>query len=236
MRVHYVQHVPFEGLGSIEVWLQKEGCEISVSKLYESTYLPDGSDFDMLIIMGGPMSVNDEEQYPWLRIEKQLIKTAIEENKAVLGICLGAQLIVNCLGESVHPNRRKEIGWFPVQGIDHESSAYRFPQTLDVFHWHGETFDLPQNAIHLARSEACENQAFQIGSSVIGLQFHLETTEETAQAIITNCRQELLPSVYVQPEEVILDHSPEKYKSINKEMAKVLRYLQKQVRAQNRSK
>lgn len=230
MRVHYLQHVPFEGLGSIEQWLEKEGCEVTATKLYESTALPEIDDFDLLIIMGGPMSINDEEQYPWLRMEKQLIHKAVSAQKGVLGVCLGAQLIVGSLGESVHPNRRKEIGWFPVEAVPQTlKENYQFPASLEVFHWHGETFDLPQNAIHLAKSQACENQAFQISNTVIGLQFHLETTEETAKAIITNCRQELLPSIYVQPEEVILDQSPEKYQRINDEMDKILDYLKKNI-------
>lgn len=226
MRVHYLQHVPFEGLGSIQEWLEEEGCEVTATKLYESSTLPTPADFDLLIILGGPMGVNDEEQYPWLRIEKQLIKKAIDANKAVLGICLGAQLLAASQGESVYPNRRKEIGWFPVEGIPNaDDSVYTFPESLEVFHWHGDTFDLPAGAKHIARSEACENQAFQLGDRVIGLQFHLETTEEAAQSIISNCRQELLTSIYVQPEEAILDQSPEKYRQVNKEMEKLLAFL-----------
>jgi GMP synthase-like glutamine amidotransferase len=228
MRAHYLQHASFEGLGSIGPWLESAGYEITVTKFYESTSLPNPGQFDLLIIMGGPMSVNDEEHFPWLRSEKQFIRDAIESGKAVLGICLGAQLIASALGESVYPNRRKEIGWFPVEGIPHrQESTFVFPPSVEVFHWHGETFDLPDGAVHLARSEACENQAFQFDKAVIGLQFHLETTPETARAIVTNCREELLPSVFVQPETVILDQSPEKYLIINELMADILYFLSK---------
>lgn len=226
MRAHYLQHVVFEGLGSIKSWLQKEGFEITSTKLYESTTLPEVDTFDLLIIMGGPMSVNDEERYPWLRIEKQFIKDAITAGKAVLGICLGAQLIASALGESIYPNRRKEIGWFPIHRVDSDDkSLFTFPKSIEVFHWHGETFDLPETATLLASSEACKNQAFQVGKATIGLQFHLETTPDSAKAIVENCRQELLPSIYVQPEGVILDQSPGKYNAINKQMAAVLSYL-----------
>ena len=118
MRAHYLQHVPFEGLGSIAPWLESAGYQITGTKLYESTTIPNPEQFDLLIIMGGPMSVNDEERFPWLRIEKQFIRQTIESGKAVLGICLGAQLIASAMGESVYPNRRKEIGWFPIEGIE----------------------------------------------------------------------------------------------------------------------
>jgi len=226
MRAHYLQHVPFEGPGSIAPWLKAADYEITSTRFYESTTLPIPEQFDLLIVMGGPMSINDEDRFPWLRTEKQFIRHTIESGKAVLGICLGAQLIASALGESVYPNRRKEIGWFPIEGLyQHDKSIFWFPRSLDVFHWHGETFDLPEGAVLLARSKACENQAFQFGKNVIGLQFHLETTPESAHAIVTNCREELLPSKYVQPEAVILDQAPDKYQAINSLMAKILSFL-----------
>ena len=232
MRAHYLQHVPFEGLGSIAPWLESAGYQITGTKLYESTTIPNPEQFDLLIIMGGPMSVNDEERFPWLRIEKQFIRHTIESGKAVLGICLGAQLIASALGESVYPNRRKEIGWFPIEGIEgvegaspQRGSTFRFAPSVEVFHWHGDTFDLPEGAVLLARSEACENQAFQLGENVIGLQFHLETTPESAEAIVTNCREELLPSKFVQPEAIMLDQAPSKYQAINDLMAEILFFL-----------
>jgi GMP synthase-like glutamine amidotransferase len=228
MRAHYLQHVPFEAPGSIAPWLESAGYQVTATRFYESTTLPNPEQIDLLIIMGGPMSVNDEDRFPWLRTEKQYIRHTIESGKAVLGICLGAQLIASALGESVYPNRRKEIGWFPVEGIPpQQESTFRFPPSVEVFHWHGETFDLPDGAVLLARSEACENQAFQFGQNVIGLQFHLETTPESAHAIVTNCREELLPSKFVQPEAIILDQAPGKYQIINDLMARILSFLSK---------
>lgn len=228
MRAHYLQHVPFEDLGNIAPWLESAGYQITATKFYESTKIPNLEQFDLLIIMGGPMSVNDEDRFPWLRTEKQFIRQAIECGKAVLGICLGAQLIVSALGETVYPNRRKEIGWFPVEGLPRKSKAtFCFPQSIEVFHWHGETFDLPDGAVLLAKSEACQNQAFQLGQAVIGLQFHLETTPESAKAMVKNCREELLPSKFVQPETMILDQAPDKYQAINDLLAKILLFLSK---------
>jgi len=232
MHAHYLQHVPFEGLGSIGPWLESAGWQITMTKFYESTLLPDPNQLDLLIVMGGPMSGNDEEHFPWLRIEKKFIRQAIQSGKAVLGICLGAQLIAGALGETVYPNRRKEIGWFPIEGITHQKEfTFCFPPSLEVFHWHGETFDLPEDAVLLARSEACENQAFQFGKNVIGLQFHLETTPESAQALVKNCRDEIRPSKFVQPETVILDQPPNKYLTINDMMAKILTFLSKKDKA-----
>lgn len=226
MRAHYLQHTPFEDLGSIGPWLESADYRLTVTKFYKSTSVPSLDLFDLLIILGGPMSVNDEERFPWLRLEKQFIRQTIESGKAVLGICLGAQLIASALGETVYPNRRKEIGWFPVQGIPFEHEGiFCFPLVIDVFHWHGETFDLPEDAVLLATSEGCKNQAFQVGHKVIGLQFHLETTPESVRAIVTNCRAEILPSKFVQPEAVILDQSPDKYQTINNLMAEILLFL-----------
>lgn len=226
MRAHYLQHVPFEGLGSIESWLQNAGYEISYTHLYHPEVLPSPQDIDLLVIMGGPMSVNDEENYPWLVGEKQFIKNIIETGKPVLGICLGAQLIANAMGAEVFQNSVKEIGWFPVEAVKPKgTSSFCFPEEVKVFHWHGETFSLPPGAVQIAKSKGCENQAIQIGKTVIGLQFHLETTSESAQAIVENCRDELVEGIYIQSEKQILSAPEECYSSINRLMGSVLEYL-----------
>jgi len=226
MRAHYFQHAPFEGLGSIEPWLKKAGCEITSTRFYESAKLPDLKTIDLLVVMGGPMSVNDEDRFPWLVAEKQFIWDAIAKSKPVLGICLGAQLIAGALGTGVYSNKAKEIGWFPVHGIkSNDQSIFEFPESIKVFHWHGETFDLPSGATLLAKSDACENQAFQVGKSVIGLQFHLETTPQAARTLVSNCRDELIPAPFIQAEKEILSANPEKYTSINDLMDNALSFL-----------
>ncbi len=226
MRVHWLQHVPFEGLGRIEDWLRQKQYEVTGTRFFESDELPDPQQVDLLIVMGGPMSVNDEEKFPWLRREKQFIRQCIQLGKSVLGICLGAQLIANVMGARVYQNRYKEIGWFPLQGIpSNNRSFFRFPPTFDAFHWHGETFDLPPGAVRLASSEGCENQAFQLGRSVIGLQFHLETTPETARELVTHCREELVPSKYVQSEAIILGAPEERYRAIHALLFQILSFL-----------
>lgn len=231
MRAHYFQHVPFEGLGNIELWLVSNGFELDGTQLYQTTDFPDYNEVDLLVIMGGPMSVNDEAEHPWLIAEKHYIRSAIEHGIPVLGVCLGAQLIANAMGARVYQNHEREIGWFPVQGVAAEFiSTFEFPAATDVFHWHGETFELPPGAVRLAGSEGCVNQAFQMGTSVIGLQFHLETTPASAREMVANGRDELTPSRYVQTADEILSVETEKYQVIHRLMEDLLLFLTKRVR------
>ena len=226
MRAHYLQHVPFEGLGSIETWLKHRGYEITCTRLFDTEPLPSIGTIDLLIIMGGPMSVNDEQIYPWLAQEKTFIQHAIQAGKPVLGICLGAQLIASAMDAKVFPNPVKEIGWFPIRSVNsNDKTAFSFPEELDVFHWHGETFGLPAGAVRIAENQGCENQAFQLGRHVIGLQFHLETTPDSARAIVENCDDELIDGEYIQAAAAILSATPAQYESINQWMVKVLDYL-----------
>lgn len=226
MRAHYLQHVSFEGLGSMSPWLEQAGYHVTCTRLFEQEELPGLEGVDLLIVMGGPMSVNGEAEFPWLVREKQFIRRAIEADKPVLGVCLGAQLIACATGARVYPHSEKEIGWFPIEGVAAaDAGAFRFPSTLPVFHWHGETFDPPRGSVHTARSECCENQAFQLGPSVIGMQFHLETTPDAAKALVMNCRHEMENSRYVQSESGILSAAAENYRAANALMAEVLAYL-----------
>ena len=225
MRAHYLQHVPFEGLGSIESWLLAHGYTITHTPLFESQQFPAISDVDFLIILGGPMSVNDETAYPWLIPEKEFVQQFLTSGKPILGICLGAQLISDTLGAKVYPNTEKEIGWFPVTQATTDPACFQFPATLTVFHWHGETFELPDHATLLASTCACTNQAFQIGANIIGLQFHLETTPEAAHNLIANCRDEMMPAPYVQSAEQIQFLGNKHYPAIHAEMSRLLQYL-----------
>lgn len=224
MNIHYLQHVPFEGPASIQGWAEARGHSITCTRLFAGDALPEIREIDMLIVMGGPMNVYEEKKYPWLAGEKRHIERAIAANKAVLGICLGAQLIADALGSRVYANKHKEIGWFPVQKTEQAGKIPAFGALSDemvVFHWHGDTFDLPQGAIHAARSAACENQAFIYDGRVAGLQFHLETTRSGAAEMIRNCGHELVDGPFIQPAEAILSRE-ENFESINKAMWKLL--------------
>jgi GMP synthase-like glutamine amidotransferase len=225
LRAHILQHVPFEGLGSIEPWLRSRDASFSYTRFFASSSLPEMDDVDFVIAMGGPMSVNDEATLSWLAPEKQFIRQAVQQGVPVLGVCLGAQLIANALGSRVYPNAHREIGWFDIETTPTPSSAFRFPAKTSVLHWHGETFELPPGAVRLARSAACENQAFQMGRNVIGLQFHLEMTPLDAQSIIHHCSHELIEDTFVHSEATLLSVPSSNYDRTNQLMAAVLAYL-----------
>lgn len=230
LRIHYFQHVPFEGLGSIEAWVRSAGHQISVTRFYAGEHPPPVNLIDWLIIMGGPMSINEEGRYPWLAEEKAFISQIIEQGKKVVGICLGAQLVAGVLGADVHPNPEREIGWYPVYPTaeaERSSIIDHLPRELEVFHWHGDTFDIPAGAIHLLRSQACENQAFMVDNRILGFQFHLETTGESAAALLKNCADDLRSAPFVQDAETILMEE-ERFNRINKSMKSILEFLARQ--------
>ncbi len=207
-RLHYIQHVPFETPGAILDWARERGFQVTATKVFLDDPFPSPSKVDFLVFMGGPMSVHDESQYQWLPEEKAFLREALslEDGPKILGICLGAQLLAEALGADVFSGRYKEIGWFPVEftpaALAH-SLFEGFPERLNVFHWHGETFSLPEEAVHLARSEACENQAFLYEERALALQFHMEVTSETVAALIENCPEDMTPGPYVQNVEEI---------------------------------
>ena len=224
MKVHYLQHVPFEGLGSIEPVLKEKGHQLSATHLYVDQPLPLLHDIDWLIVMGGPMGIYQEDIYPWLRLEKKFIKEAIQSGKTVLGICLGAQLIADALGSRVYKNRHREIGWFNINRLAQASNTIlseAIPEQAEVFHWHGDTFDIPQGVAALASSEACENQGFIMDDRIVALQFHLETTPESASSLVENCGDELDGSAYVQSKNDLLSNR-QRFSSINQIMLSVL--------------
>jgi len=227
MRVHSLQHVPFEGLGSIEPWLLEHATDLRATRLFAGESPPGPDEFDWLIVMGGPMSVHDEHAYPWLTAEKRCIADAIEASKSVLGICLGAQLIADALGQRVYANAEAEIGWFAIRPPDQPGDspfAAAFSEPSEAFHWHGQTFDLPPGAVHLAQSDACVNQAFCVDDRVLALQFHLETTPESAKALIEHCGDELVTAPFVQTAAEITEDAT-RFRRINASMRTLLEIL-----------
>jgi GMP synthase-like glutamine amidotransferase len=196
MKISILQNVSFEGPGMIKDWAEDKGHPIEIYKAYLNE-LPEEGSFDLLIILGGPMSANDT--LPWLESEKEFIKKSINDGCMIMGICLGAQLIAKVLGASVTKNPDAEIGWFPIRcAVNFLSSE------LVVFHWHSETCSLPEGTQILASSIACKNQAFAYEDTVLGIQFHLEMDEKSLQNILLNCKSELVEGPYIQSEKEIL--------------------------------
>ncbi|WP_434044203.1 MULTISPECIES: glutamine amidotransferase [Sorangium] len=179
-----IRHVHFEHLGALEPALREAGYGVryleAPTAAFELQSLPD-----LLVVLGGPISVNDTEDYPFLASELSLVQRQLEQKLPLLGICLGAQLIARALGARVFPMRGKEVGWSPLElteaGARHAIRHLAAPG-LDVLHWHGETFDLPAGAARLASTPLCENQAFSVGDHALGLQFHPEVTAEQLES------------------------------------------------------
>jgi len=201
MRIHYLQHVPFEDPAGIRTWAQDKGHSLDGSHLYRGDTLPDVAAIDALLIMGGPMSVGDDGIYPWLTPEKRFIEKAVASGKTVIGICLGAQLLATVLGGTMYRNDVPEIGWFPVSLTEDGRASRVFsvlPEEFMAFHWHGDTYTLPSGCVRTAGSEKCAQQAFEYEGRVIGLQFHLESTADSIGRLIENCRDELAEKPTIQ--------------------------------------
>lgn len=209
MRIHVLQHVPFEDEGGIRRWADLRGHTLTRTRLFTSDPFPSQRKFDALVVTGGPMNVYEYDGFPWLLHEKTFILDTMESERRhpVLGLCLGAQLIADVLGARVRPNVHREIGWFPVSLTSSARSTElfrHFPPQFTAFHWHGDTFSIPAGAVHLAGSAACAHQAFMIKDRILGLQFHLEYTRRNLRAMIRNAGDELIPDEFVQGADALL--------------------------------
>ncbi|MBE0655923.1 MAG: type 1 glutamine amidotransferase [Bacteroidales bacterium] len=205
MKIAILQHVPFEKPGYFLDIFYKYQAMADIFYAWEPDGLPeDIQDHDILLIMGGPMNIYEEDRYPWLKKEKALILSAIENGKVVIGVCLGAQLIAHALGASVYKNITREIGWFPVQKTN--DTIFNFlPDFATVFHWHGECFDVPNGGISFYKSEITRNQAFMYQDRVLAIQFHIEMNVESGFLLCENCKDELEGSEYVMSENEIIE-------------------------------
>ncbi|NIP37506.1 MAG: amidotransferase [Candidatus Dadabacteria bacterium] len=172
------RHVAYEILGTLDPLLRNSGFRIKyVNFERHPDAKPNLKNYDGLIVLGGPMNVDETDEYPNLITEIDIIRQAVDEQKPVLGICLGSQLLAKALGAKVKKNKKLEIGWYDVtptnEGKEDDLLSH-FDGTEKIFQWHGDTFELPKGAVHLARSEYCANQAFKYGDNAYGFQFHLE--------------------------------------------------------------
>lgn len=195
LRVHYFQHIAGEGFGSCYEYLKAHQAKITATEFFalpvdlplELEALPHIDEVDLLIIMGGSMSVNDEANYPWLKLEKRWLRRYLAAGKPAIGLCLGGQLIANALGAAVSRNPVQELGWMDVGRASHIPEDYfQVPERLNILQWHSETFEIPKGGVRLAENEVCRNQMYQIGRNVLGFQFHPEITPQALALLIEN--------------------------------------------------
>ncbi|MDF2963350.1 MAG: glutamine amidotransferase [Paenibacillus sp.] len=208
MRLLLLKHFVFDDPLFITTWADQKGYSVTAMYPPDTFTAPSLDSFDLLIILGGPMSAYQESEFPWLTDEKSFIKSAVAYGKKVLGICLGAQMLAEVVGGRVYRNSHKEIGWHPVvrNGIQHPLFS-GIPDTFHSFHWHGDCFDIPDEAIPLAYSEACRIQAFAYGERALGLQFHLETTPSCMNTMLARWQHEIIEAPYIQSPRLILEQS-----------------------------
>jgi GMP synthase (glutamine-hydrolysing) len=197
-RIHCIEHVPFETPGHIADWVVERGHSFATTRVYHHEPFPALETFDALVVMGGPMGVHDGARYAWLTEEKRFIEASLQGEKRVLGVCLGSQLVADVLGARVYKNRFQEIGWFPVHGTEAGRAQWGLPLHLNAFHWHGDAFDLPTDAVQLAKSAACEQQMFALGTKVLGMLFHAEVTRAGIEDFVRHGSAELGDGHYVQ--------------------------------------
>jgi len=205
-KVAIFQHAQGEWIGSMTDWFADKEFQLHTYRLDLNEALPTVEQFDWLLIMGGPMSAYEEDMYPWLVAEKQLIKQAIEADKSVLGICLGGQLIANAMGADVYRNSDHEVGWHGMTKTN--ACATWMPDNLVPLSWHYDCFDLPNGAIPFASSAITPNQGFKLGDNVWALQFHLEAQGSTVSDFLALDDEGLPIGEYVQTEAEIFttDH------------------------------
>lgn len=201
IRILILQHLAHEGAGAIATWAFEKVLDVKTIVVPMHTgSLPPPDSFEVLVVLGGTMGVYEEDVHSWMTREKAFIQEAIAAGKTVIGICLGSQLLAEALGSKVYPHKQKEIGFFPVyktaEGAN-EPALDGIPQAWPVFHWHGDTFDLPPGAQHLFFSEACANQAFR-KDNCWGFQFHPEMNQPLLEDMIAFEPSELIGKGSVQ--------------------------------------
>ena len=203
MRINVLQHTPNEVPGAIQAWADERGHEFYVYHPYQFGNLPTAEETDLLVVLGGPMSPNDD--LPWIKQERVLIKQLLAQHKPIFGACYGAQQIAKTLGYQIGKASHKEVGWAPV--YRQSTAVPGIPEKLDALHWHEEMFEVPDEAQLIFSSDLVKNQGFLLGDNVIGLQFHFEPLADNVREMAVNDDQYPLEhnDLHQTPQEII-DH------------------------------
>jgi GMP synthase (glutamine-hydrolysing) len=209
MRIDVIEHAANEGPGKIALWAQARGYTLNHVRMDAGAPLPSLDDSGLIVIMGGGMNIYEHRDFPWLVDEKRFLAKAVTREKPLLGICLGAQLLADVLGAKVVQNPHKEVGWWPVRFLDRSTPFDGFPTECPMFHWHGDTFDVPNRARRIAESDGCPNQAFAFGDHIVGLQFHAEVTATDPAAFCDSAPQDVEDGPFSQSRDAIVAASPD---------------------------
>jgi GMP synthase-like glutamine amidotransferase len=208
MHLLFIQHDLLDGPGTLIEWAESRGYSMAFCLICEGAPLPPLESFDLLISLGGPMGAYEESKYPWLRAEKEYLQQAFAAGKKILGLCLGCQLLADALGGKAFRHTCKEFGWQPIEPLPQGVEWFGTRELFMAFQWHGDTYSLPPGGVQLATNSACKQQAFLIGNQILGLQFHLEWTEQMARDALAEPGVAPLKSPSVQtPEEILSDLS-----------------------------
>lgn len=209
MNILALRHYEFDDVNVFSSWAHEQQHDLKVCEAWLGVDMAWLDWMDMLLILGGPMGVYEEDSYPWLKKEKHFVQEAIHLDKKILGICFGAQMLAEVLGGRVYPHTYKEIGWHQVQRTQEiHPWLSELPEKFVTMQWHGDTYDLPEGASLLATSAACRNQAFAYGERIVGLQFHLEMTKTGIENAVKHWSHELQDKSFIQSADSIEQQLP----------------------------
>ena len=218
-RALVIRHVSHEGLGIMKRPIERDSAVVYID-IFRGASVPQRIDgYDGLVVLGGPMGVYEDGRYPFIKPELKLIEDALKKRIPLLGICLGSQLLAKAAGSRVYKGNAKEIGWHDVtltEDADNDWLFLGFPDRFRAFHWHGDTFEVPQGALMLASSALFPNQVIKVGPAAYGIQFHLEVTEQMIREWIAVNDEQLASLKGVVDPKAVIEETPSRIEELNR--------------------